>query len=198
MIKRLIRSHPGLRQIVRNTKMIFVRLRYGLKNVHPTFYMVTPCSISPDLEAGPYSFLNKGCLIEGRVKIGKYCMFAPEASIIGSYHVTNIPGLPIIFSGRPEIKKTIVDDDVWVGYRAIILAGVHIGRGAIVAAGAVVTHDIEPYTIVGGIPAKPIGKRFDDPDKIKMHDEMLRGPARLLVYPERLEQVMNVHQKKGL
>ena len=56
----------------------------------------------------------------------------------------------------------VVGNDVWIGYEAVILAGVTIGDGAIVGTRAVVTKDIPPYTIVGGIPAKPIRKRFDD------------------------------------
>ena len=56
----------------------------------------------------------------------------------------------------------VVGSDVWIGYEAVILAGVTIGGGAIIGARAVVTKDVPPYTIVGGVPAKPIRKRFDD------------------------------------
>ena len=56
----------------------------------------------------------------------------------------------------------VIGNDVWIGYEAVIMAGVHIGNGAIIAARAVVTKDVPPYTIVGGIPAKPIRKRFTD------------------------------------
>lgn len=56
----------------------------------------------------------------------------------------------------------VLEDDVWIGYRATILDGVTIHRGGVVAAGAVVCKDVPPYTIVGGVPAKPIKKRFDD------------------------------------
>ena len=55
-----------------------------------------------------------------------------------------------------------VGNDVWIGYEALILAGVAIGDGAIIGSRAVVTKDVPPYTIVGGIPAKPIRKRFDN------------------------------------
>ena len=56
----------------------------------------------------------------------------------------------------------IVGNDVWIGYEAVIMAGVTIGDGAVIATRSVVTKDVEPYTIVGGVPAKPIKKRFDD------------------------------------
>ena len=56
----------------------------------------------------------------------------------------------------------MIGNDVWIGYEAVIMAGVHIGNGAIIAARAVVTKDVPPYTIVGGVPARPIRKRFDE------------------------------------
>ena len=56
----------------------------------------------------------------------------------------------------------VVGSDVWIGYEAVILAGVTIGDGAIIGSRAVVTKDVPPYTIVGGVPARPIRKRFDD------------------------------------
>lgn len=56
----------------------------------------------------------------------------------------------------------IIGNDVWIGYEAVIMAGVHIGDGAIIGARAVVTKDVPPYTIVGGTPAKEIRKRFDE------------------------------------
>ena len=56
----------------------------------------------------------------------------------------------------------MIGNDVWIGYEALILAGVTVGDGAIIAGRAVVTKDVPPYTIVGGVPAKPIRKRFDD------------------------------------
>ena len=60
----------------------------------------------------------------------------------------------------------VVGNDVWIGYEAVILSGVHIGDGAIIGTRAVVTREVEPYTIVGGVPAKPIRKRYD-PETIR-------------------------------
>jgi virginiamycin A acetyltransferase len=56
----------------------------------------------------------------------------------------------------------VIGSDVWIGYEAVVMQGVHIGDGAIIGTRAVVTKDVEPYTIVGGVPARPIKKRFDD------------------------------------
>ena len=80
--------------------------------------------------------------------------------------------MPMIFAGRAVSKKVEIGDDVWIGHGAIILHGVNIGDGASVAAGSVVTKDVAPYTIVGGVPAKLIRYRFDE-NQIKLHQEML-------------------------
>ena len=163
-----------------NFKMFFKHRKYGLRNVHRTFYIIKPFIVSPDLIAEAYSFMGPGAYICPNVKIGKYTMLAPQVAILGGDHVMDWPGVPMYFSGRPgDIPETVIEDDVWIGLRAIIMAGVRIGRGAIVAAGAVVTKDVEPYSIVGGIPAKVIGKRFDNEKDIQIHDQMLARSAEL-------------------
>ncbi|CAA7614982.1 Acetyltransferase (fragment) [Candidatus Terasakiella magnetica] len=62
----------------------------------------------------------------------------------------------------PDAPYTVIGSDVWVGFGAIVIAGVKVGHGACIGAGAVVTHDVEPYTVVAGVPARPIRKRFSD------------------------------------
>lgn len=181
--KDFLRRHPYMRQAVRNLKMTWVHRRLGLKGVDPTFYINRPCDISRDLIAGKYGLLGKGCWICPRVKIGNYVMLAPQVAILGGDHRYDVPGVPMYYSGRPACPPTIIEDDVWVGFRATIMAGVTISRGAIVAAGAVVTKDVAPYTIVGGAPAKEIAKRFENPEDIARHDEMLSQPPRLGVLP---------------
>ena len=71
----------------------------------------------------------------------------------------DVARIPEAWDNRGDI---VIGNDVWIGYEAVILAGVTIGDGAIVAARAVVTKDVPPYTIVGGVPARPIRKRFSD------------------------------------
>lgn len=106
---------------------------------------------------------------EAKLKIGHYCSIAPEVTfVLSADHYTNhISTYPyrvkIVGEDYEAISKgsIVIDDDVWIGYRSTIMSGVHIGQGAIVAAGAVVTKDVPPYAIVGGVPAKIIKYRFE-------------------------------------
>lgn len=113
-----------------------------------------------------------------KLKIGKFCSIACGAKFIFTSANHKMASLstypfPIFFAEWGLDAKNIRDawdnkgdivvgSDVWIGYEAVILSGVHIGDGAIIGARAVVTKDVAPYTIVGGVPAKPIRRRFDD------------------------------------
>jgi virginiamycin A acetyltransferase len=106
--------------------------------------------------------------------IGKFCMIASGVTFImnGANHLTDaISAYPFAIFGKgwehamdgkkyPNKGDTVIGNDVWIGYNATIMAGVKIGDGAIVASKSVVTKDVEPYSIVGGNPAKEIRKRF--------------------------------------
>lgn len=94
----------------------------------------------------------------GRIFIGENVVMAPEVTILTLIHNYNDISLPIN-QQKTEPSDVIIEDDVWIGYRVIILPGVKVGEGAVIGAGAVVTKDVEPYTVVGGIPAKYIKKR---------------------------------------
>lgn len=99
------------------------------------------------------------------IKIGDHVMFGPHVFMITGGHRTDIQGrfMDEITNDekRPEDDKNIVlEGDNWIGANAIILKGVTIGKGAVVAAGAVVTRDVPEYCIVGGVPAKVIKMRF--------------------------------------
>lgn len=161
-----------LRLIYRIFKTKLVKLKYGLKFVHPTFYSAGKSSISRDLIAEEFVYIGPNCLIPPKVNIGKYTMLAPRVSILGGDHIYDNPDCPIIFSGRPKTPKTIIGRDVWIGTNVIIMSGVIIGDGAIIAAGSVVTKNVDAYSIVGGNPAKYIRNRFDE-SQIERHKEML-------------------------
>ncbi len=111
------------------------------------------------------------------VEIGRYSMLAPRVTIIGDDHVTSTVRTPMQFTGRPEQTSTTIGDDVWIGHGALILRGVRVGRGAIVAARAVVTKDVPEYTVVAGMPARHIRNRFPCADDILSHNNALDGPV---------------------
>lgn len=162
-----------IRKVYRNARMYFVRKWFHLKNVDKTFYMNSGCKVSPDLVAGSYVFIGFNCVIYSKVKIGDYTMLAPEVKIIGGDHKFDVVGLPMIFCGRDIQLNTEIGKDVWIGSRSIIMRGVTIGDGAIIAANSVVTKNVEPYTIVGGSPAKFLKNRFSNVEDIKIHNKML-------------------------
>ncbi len=129
---------------------------------------------------GAYTYIRFDCRLGGRAeRIGRYCSIAPGVTIGDGEHPTDWLGThPFQWGGEnwisaedskgqnflspPVIPRTKIGNDVWIGANATVLADLEIGNGAIVAAGAVVTRDVEPYTIVAGIPAKPIRRRFSD------------------------------------
>jgi len=107
-------------------------------------------------------YIGTRCHFGANVTIsGCKVLIASNVSFVGGDHRTNIVGVPIFDSGREELRTVIISSDTWIGHGAIILHGVSIGEGSVVAAGAVVTKDVPPYIIVGGNPAKIIKKRFD-------------------------------------
>lgn len=172
-IKNKLRSNNAFYRIFRQLRNRIQIWRYRVKKVHPTFFISINCNISQDLVAKEYGFIGDGCRICPKVELGKYVMFGPNVAIIGADHRFDTPRIPMIFSGRPELRSTIIGDDVWIGFGTIIMAGVRIGRGSIVAAGAVVTKDVPPYEIYGGIPARKIGERFESLEERRIHDLML-------------------------
>jgi virginiamycin A acetyltransferase len=113
-----------------------------------------------------------------KLKIGKFCMIASDVTFImnGANHLTEgISSYPFaVFGGDwsnamdgktyPNRGDIVVGNDVWLGYKSVVMSGVKIGDGAIIGAYSVVTKDVPPYAIVGGNPAKIIRKRFSDFD----------------------------------
>ncbi|HJT19694.1 MAG TPA: DapH/DapD/GlmU-related protein [Nitrospira sp.] len=176
LLGRRLRAIPSVYRMGRKILMAYRRWRFGLKQVDATFYMARGCLVAHDLVAHEYSFMNSGCIIGPKVSLGRYVMLGPHVAIVGNDHVTCRAGVPTIFAGRPPLKETIIEDDVWVGIGAIVMSGVRIGRGAVIGAGSVVTKDVLPYEIHAGVPARKIGERFPDESDRFRHDIMLKGP----------------------
>lgn len=128
---------------------------------------------------------------KSKIKIGSFCSIGQNTSFIidADHHISHISSYPykamLLHTEKYEaISKgdIVVDDDVWIGYGATIMSGVHIGQGAVVATSAVVTKNVPPYAIVGGVPAKVISYRFEPEiieellkiDYSKLTDEMVK------------------------
>ena len=114
--------------------------------------------LSSRIEIGNNSGIGDGCYIQGRVIMGDDIMMAPEVAIIATNHRYDKTDIPMNQQGKVD-ATVIIGNDVWLGYRSIICAGVKIGSGAIIAAGAVVTNDVPEYSVVAGVPARVIKKR---------------------------------------
>lgn len=93
------------------------------------------------------------------VNIGNNVMIARECIILGKMHESADIHTPMNEQGVKDVKRTCIEDDVWLGLRVVVMPGIHIRKGTIIAAGAVVTKDTEAYGVYGGVPAKLIKQR---------------------------------------
>ena len=167
---------------------------------HPRVVFLRPLIDDEGIDVGDYTyyddpdhateFVTRNVLYRygpERLVIGKYCAIATDTRFImaGANHpAVGVSTFPFgIFGGRwaeqtmdivtgvPSRGDTVVGNDVWFGYRSVVMPGVTIGDGAIVASGAVVVSDVPAYSVVGGNPAKVIKHRFEAPDV----DRLLRA-----------------------
>ncbi|MCL1949729.1 MAG: CatB-related O-acetyltransferase [Turicibacter sp.] len=171
-----------------NPQKIYPRTRdtqtIYLKNVVDSPYIeIGDFTIYNDFQHDPREFQKRNVLYhypinQDKLLIGKFCSIACGAKFIfnAANHTQNSLAnytFPLFFEEWGLDKANVADawdnkgnitigNDVWIGFEAVILSGVTIGDGAIIAARAVVTKDVPPYTVVGGAPAKPIKKRFSD------------------------------------
>ena len=127
-------------------------------------------------ELGDYSYLGPGCMVAD-AEIGKFCAIAAHVRVGAPNHPLDRPSqhrftyCPDYYTAdsqrdhgffrRRRADRVVIGNDVWIGHAVIVMPGVTVGDGAVLAAGAVVTRDVAPYTIVGGVPAKQIRERFN-------------------------------------
>ena len=125
----------------------------------PSFVVCHP------VEIGEYTYISEYTHISQYTTIGKYCSIANLCTIgAQKHHAEYLTTFPKEFlTGDVGLcLSTSIGNDVWVGSNSVIIAGLKVGDGAIIGAGSVVTKDVPPYTIVAGIPAKPLRERFDE------------------------------------
>jgi acetyltransferase-like isoleucine patch superfamily enzyme len=136
------------------------------------------------LRIGNNVYIGKQVHIEANCEIGDYCLLANRVAIVGRHdHDFTAIGFPVRYApwvGSHRFpspyadEKAVIESDVWLGYGVIVLTGLTVGRGAIVAAGSIVTKDIPPYSIAAGVPARVIGQRFTDAATITRHEAAIR------------------------
>jgi acetyltransferase-like isoleucine patch superfamily enzyme len=125
------------------------------------------------ISLGDHVQFGVGCTVQCDIALGSNVLIARNVAFVGrDDHRIDIVGKAIWDSGRGDRYETVVEDDVWIGYGAIIVAGVTIGRGSVIAAGSVVTKTVPRYSIVGGVPARFIRMRFT-PAEIDRHETIL-------------------------
>ena len=163
--------------------------RYAIRN-HVTvgrglhLGMGTVVDATVGLTIGDDVYIGKGCTVECNGSIGSGVMLANRVGLIGRHdHDVSAVGrmvrhAPWIgdadFDPAKKAERLVIEDDVWIGYGAIVLSGVTVHRGAVVAAGALVTRDVPPYAVVAGVPARLRGWRFSDRE-IAQHETELYG-----------------------
>jgi len=160
---------------------ILVNTRWKKYSIGPNFY----CGIrvrlwaKKTIQLGRDFYIGRDSQIETDCIIGDYVIFGNHCAIVGRYdHNYQQIGTPIRSASQIRDKDytwkgltqiTIIEDDVWVGYGSIIMSGVKIAKGSIIAAGSVVTKDVEAYSIYAGVPARKIRNRFESEKDLNEH-----------------------------
>ena len=190
-------------------KLHFFRKKYCLINRHNETRINNICDLSRVVVGkktyGLISVIDYSPA-DTKLYIGSYCSIAPGVQFLlgGEHQLYSISTYPFKVKSFGDVREAgskgdiIVKDDVWIGCNAIVCSGVTIGQGAVVAAGAVVTKNVEPYAIVGGNPAKIIKYRFDEnlrtkllqTDIITLFDNLKKEDLPL-VYQNITEDVLN-------
>lgn len=180
-----------VKQVLKTLNSIFVLKRNGI-NISPLAYYDDNCVFEKNIyidrfcnlhkvEINQFSYVGYGSFIHS-CKIGKYCSIGGDVKIgLGKHPLTFVSTSPIFYSNDncfgvklaeqqhfSESSEVIIGNDVWVGSNAIIMGGLCIGDGAVIGAGSVVTKDVPPFAIVGGVPAKIIKYRFEEEEINKL------------------------------
>jgi maltose O-acetyltransferase len=153
-----LRSLPGVEGFV--LRYLLYRVLFQRLDGFCYLYPGARLSHTYGISAGRNLMVNAGAFLYGRggLRFGDDVMVGPNAVIVSSQHRFDDPRVPMVYQGH---KTDFVDigSDVWIGANVVILPGVTVADGTVISAGAVVTRDTEPYSIVGGIPATRIGMR---------------------------------------
>lgn len=147
-------------QTLNRLKSFFLKLNGAVIGKRVVFYPGVWIAPGRNLVIGNDVDFALGVLVDasGGVQIGDRALIGHDTKIISTNHVIP-PNRGSIFSAGYDKKKIVIGKDVWIGANVIILAGRTVGDGAVLAAGSIITKDVEPYTVVGGNPAKLLRRR---------------------------------------
>lgn len=151
----------------------YCKFLWRKKNKHNLTWVTGPSFDVSKVIVGKHTYGSLNVLSWGHkdeaLIIGNYCSIADEVVFLlgGNHSMNTLMTYPFKAMSFGEIEATpkgpiVIGDDVWIGYKSVILSGITIGQGAVIAAGAIVTKNVMPYTIVGGNPARVIKRRFPD------------------------------------
>lgn len=180
-----------VKQLINIFISIFVLRRNGIK-ISPLAYFDRNCHFEKNIyidrfcnlhsvKVDQYSYMGYGTSIHF-CQIGKYCSIGADVKIgLGKHPISYVSTSPIFYTDRnclgvklvegssyEESDEVIIGNDVWIGSNAIVMGGITIGDGAVIGAGSIVTKNVEPYSVVGGVPAKIIKYRFDEEERAKL------------------------------
>jgi len=173
-------------KIVKKLKVTKSHIKFKLKGAKLGKEVIVEkkVQLSKGVIIGNYSYIGPYSNIRGNIVIGNYFLCADNVCFAGNDHIYDKIGLPVINSGLPKPKTTVIGDDVWIGHNVTILRGVKIGDGAIIAAGSVVTKDIMPFTINGGVPSKTIKMRFNSEKDREEHLKAIKNERNIILDPD--------------
>lgn len=115
-----------------------------------------------ELEIGNNSGLGRYCHVPSNIKIGNDVMMAPHVFVLDVNHAFEDIDRPMNKQGYVKSERTVIEDDVWIGMRVLIMPGKHIKKGSIVGAGCVLTKTFPEYSVIGGNPSRLIRNRVDE------------------------------------
>ena len=160
------------KRLIRSFLVPCIRWTYRLKDLGEGFQWGLPFRLTAGSRIGRYVYVGAGFEATGTVSIGDLTMVSTDCRIIGSDHLCDVVGTPTRLAFASGHRTTTIGADVWIGTRSTIREGIQIGDGAVIGAGSVVVRDVEPYTVVAGVPARLIRRRFDD-ENLAVHVEAL-------------------------
>lgn len=137
-------------------KRIFKKVGENINIEHGAFF-----ASGRDIEIGDNSGLGLNCRVTGPLTIGNDVMMGPDVMVFTQNHETSRLDIPMRLQTAPK-RAVVIEDDVWIAARVIILPGITIHKGAIIGAGAIVTKDVPEYAVVGGNPARIIKYRNEN------------------------------------